>query len=262
MVAGGGPGGMKAAAVAAERGHRVTLHEKSARLGGQALLAQLLPGRAEFGGIVTNLARDMELAGVRVVTDSAVDRALVEREAPDAVIVATGAAPYRPPIEGQEEAQVVDAWSVIRDEANVGASVVIADWRSDWIGLGVAEKLVRAGCRVRLAVNGYHAGQAIQKYVRDGWIGTLHKLGVEIIPFARLYGVDADSVYLQHTTSGEPIICEGVDTLVTALGHQAVDELQLALEGWDGEVHLVGDCLAPRTAEEAVLDGLRAGSAV
>ena len=59
MVAGGGPGGMKAAAVAAERGHDVTLYEASERLGGQALLAQMLPGRAEFGGIVTNLcARD------------------------------------------------------------------------------------------------------------------------------------------------------------------------------------------------------------
>ena len=59
MVAGGGPAGMKAAAVAAERGHEVTLYEARARLGGQALLAQLLPGRAEFGGIVTNLEREM-----------------------------------------------------------------------------------------------------------------------------------------------------------------------------------------------------------
>jgi 2,4-dienoyl-CoA reductase-like NADH-dependent reductase (Old Yellow Enzyme family) len=59
MVAGGGPGGMKAASVAAECGHDVTLYEKAVRLGGQALLAQLLPYRAEFGGIVTNLAREV-----------------------------------------------------------------------------------------------------------------------------------------------------------------------------------------------------------
>ena len=59
---------MKAAAVAAARGHEVTLYEAAPRLGGQALLAQLLPGRAEFGGIVTNLAREIELAGVKVVT--------------------------------------------------------------------------------------------------------------------------------------------------------------------------------------------------
>ncbi len=55
MVVGGGPAGMKAAAIAAERGHHVTLYEAERRLGGQALLAQMLPGRAEFGGLVTNL---------------------------------------------------------------------------------------------------------------------------------------------------------------------------------------------------------------
>ena len=91
LVAGGGPGGMKAAAVAAGRGHGVTLYEKSPRLGGQALLAQLLPGRAEFGGMVTNLEREMALAGVRVVKNTAVTAALVAREAPDVVVVATGA---------------------------------------------------------------------------------------------------------------------------------------------------------------------------
>lgn len=67
MVIGGGPGGMKAAAVAAARGHRVTLYEAASQLGGQALLAQQLPRRAEFGGIVTNLSRELELAQVRVV---------------------------------------------------------------------------------------------------------------------------------------------------------------------------------------------------
>ena len=50
--------------MAAERGHEVILCESTARLGGQALLAQLLPERAEFGGIVTNLSRELELAGV------------------------------------------------------------------------------------------------------------------------------------------------------------------------------------------------------
>ena len=73
LIAGGGPGGMKAAAVAAERGHDVTLYEASERLGGQALLAQMLPGRAEFGGIVTNLSREMELAGAQVVMRTKVD---------------------------------------------------------------------------------------------------------------------------------------------------------------------------------------------
>ena len=68
LVVGGGPAGMKAAVIAAQRGHRVTLVEAQRRLGGQALLAQLLPGRAEFGGLVTNLQRELSAAGVEVRT--------------------------------------------------------------------------------------------------------------------------------------------------------------------------------------------------
>ncbi len=262
IIAGGGPGGMKAAAIAAERGHDVTLYEASSKLGGQANLAQLLPGRAEFGGIITNLKREMERTDVRIVNKTKVSRSLIDEIAPDAVILATGAKPYRPDIEGQDEAHIVDAWQVLQGEANVGANVVIADWRGDWIGMGLAEKLVRDGCRVRLAVNGVTAGQMVPQYVRDKWLGDLHRLGVEIIPYARLYGADSDTVYLQNTTSGEAILCEKTDTLVTALGHSAVTDLEKELSDWDGEIHVIGDCLAPRTAEEAVLEGLRAGTSV
>jgi hypothetical protein len=262
VVVGGGPGGMKAAAVAAERGHDVTLYEASSRLGGQVNLAQLLPGRAEFGGLTTNLMREMALAGVEVVTNSEIRREQLDEVRPDAIIVATGATPYRPSIEGADEAHIVEAWQILRDDANVGANVVIADWRGDWIGLGLAEKLARDGCHVRLAVNGVTAGQMIPQYVRDKWLGELHRLGVEIIPYARLFGADGDTVYLQNTTSGEAVLCDGVDTLVTALGHQSESGLENELAGWPGEIHVIGDCLAPRTAEEAVLEGLRAGVAV
>ena len=262
LVAGGGPAGMKAAAVAASRGHRVTLCEAGPRLGGQALLAQLLPSRSEFGGIVTNLARELELAGVTVRLGTRVDRALVEAENPDAVIVATGAEPSTPEIEGADEGHVVNAWQVLRGEVNVGPSVLVADFRCDWIGIGVAEKLALDGCRVQLAFNGAQLGESLMQYMRDHAAARMFDLGVALHSYARVYGVDSDTVFLEHAMARKPIVCEGVDTLVTALGHVSVDGLEAELAGLGLELRMAGDCLTPRTAEEAVLEGMKAGCAV
>lgn len=256
LVVGGGPAGMKAAAVAAQRGHRVTLYEASAQLGGQVQLAQLLPRRSEFGGASTNLQREMQLAGVEVVRNTRVDRALIERENPDHVIIATGAQPYWPNFERGGDLQVVDAWQVLRDEVQLGRSVVVADWRCDWIGPGIAERLVRAGHQVQLAVNGTHCGESLPLYVRDQLAGELHKLAVPIIPYARLYGCDDSTVYLQHTASGEPMLLENVDSLVLCQGHQSVDDLGQQLKGLV-PFQRIGDCLAPRTVEEAIHEGLK-----
>jgi 2,4-dienoyl-CoA reductase-like NADH-dependent reductase (Old Yellow Enzyme family) len=262
VVVGGGPAGMKAAAVAAARGHHVTLYEQDVELGGQVKLARLLPERAEFGGIISNLDREMRAAGARVELGVRVDRALIVQTRADAVVLATGGTPHIPDLLIEEGAHVVHATQLLAERANVGARVVVADWRCDWVGLGIAEQLARDGCHVRLAVNGYVPGQSIQQYVRDRWVGELHRLGVEIIPYARLVGVDESTVYLQHTTSGEPILCEGVDTLVAATGNASVNVLERELEGYGGEIHMAGDCLSPRTCEEAVLEGLQAALAI
>ena len=262
MVIGGGPGGMKTAAVAAERGHQVTLYEQASQLGGQVLLAQLVPGRTEFGGIVTNLNRKMELAGVEVIKGRGVTLELVHQRKPDAVVVATGAKPRWPELEGADEAHIVDASQVLRGQANVGSSVVVADWRSGWIGLGVAEKLARDGCHVRLYVTANMAGESLPRYVRDEKRGVLQQLNVEVTPMVRLFGVDSDTVYFQHLTSGEAVMAENTNTLVLVQGHYAEDGLAAELAETGIELHMVGDCLAPRTAEEAVLEGLKVGIAV
>ncbi len=180
---------------------------------------------------------------------------LVEECEPDAVIVATGARPWRPPIEG--EAHVVEAIALL-DGANVGHSVVIADGRADWTGPGLAEKLAEAGHRVRLVVNGAMAGELLQLYVRNHHVGRLRRLGVDIITHARLFGADDDVAYFQDTLTGEAIILEEMDSLVLSLGPVPYDDLGLGLEAAGRPFVRIGDCLAPRSAEEAVLEGLEA----
>ena len=262
MVAGGGPAGMKAACIAAARGHKVTLYESAGKLGGQVNLAQLLPGRTEFGGLATNLMRELENESVEIRLNMPVTPKLVNEEGPDAVIVATGAVPFSSYIEGAEDAHVVTAWQVLEGKVNIGARAVVADWRCDWVGLGLAERLARDGCHVRLAVNGMVAGQTIPQYARDAWLGNLHKLGVEIIPHVRLFGADSKDAYFQHTLSGEPVVMETVDTLVTALGNTPNTELEQVLNEIAVPHHVIGDSLSPRTAEEAILEGLKIGAAL
>ena len=260
LVAGGGPAGMKAAAIAAARGHEVTLYEAEPHLGGQVRVAQLIPGRAEFGGLITNLERELDLAGVVVRKGAPVTRAVVEAARPDAVVIATGARAHPHDAARCEGAQVTDAWRVLRDQVNVGSRVVVSDWRGDWIGMGVAEKLARAGCQVRLAVNGPLAGHMLQLYLRDHWNGVLNGLGIAVTPFLRFYGADSDSAYFEHGVSGTPVVLDEVDTVVIAHGQASETALEAELAGIEVEVHMIGDCLSPRTAEEAVYEGLVLGA--
>ena len=257
LVVGGGPGGLKAAAVAAARGHDVVLHEAAARVGGQALRAEKVPGRAEFGGIVTNLEHEARSAGVEIRTRSVVTAATIDAERPDVVVVATGARPRRPELEVDGSLPVLDAWDVLDGVDVPSGRVVVADWRGDWIGLGTAIALAQRGRRVTLAANGPHAGQSLMQYVRDEMTAEALRRGVRIVPFLRPYGVDDETVYLQHALTGEPVLVQAV-ALVLATGHESVDELLRELEAReDVEVHAIGDCLSPRTAEEAVLEALQ-----
>ncbi len=265
MVVGGGPGGLKTAAVAAERGHRVTLYEAARRVGGQVLLAERLPGRAEFGGAVTNLVGEAERAGVRIVVGTTVDVDLVHRETPDVVVVATGAGPRRPEMELTGSPVVFDAWEILRGATVPDGRIVVADWRCDWIGLGLAELMAERGNRVTLGVDGYMPGQRIQQYVRDAMTAAVSRAGVQILPLVRIFGYDGTAVFFQHVLTGEAVVIEDVAALVLAQGHDPVDSLLTALGepgAYDGEVHGIGDCLAPRTVEEAVLEGLRVATAI
>jgi 2,4-dienoyl-CoA reductase-like NADH-dependent reductase (Old Yellow Enzyme family) len=256
MVVGGGPGGMKAAAVAAAAGHTVTLFERSKRLGGKTHLAQMLPHRAEFGGIITNLSREMDLANVRVVLGVEVTAALIAGESPDAIIIATGARTILPPLEGDAAIGIFTDDEVVGDRVEVGDRVLIYDWLADWTGVGLAEKLATHGRDVTLAVNGVCAAAAIQNYVRDAAIARLFKLEVKTLPFMRLYGIEGRSAYLIHTAAQEPVVIDNLDAVVTVYPGMPETALADVARRLCADVQLIGDALSPRTAEEAVYEGM------
>ena len=257
MVLGGGPAGMKAAAAAAEAGHQVTLLERGKRLGGKVRLAQLLPHRGEFGGLITNLFRELEISRARVILETSVDCDVLRREAPEAIVLATGARSARPPLEGEPEIPVASSESVIEESVKVGGRVLIYDWMADWTGLGLAEKFASEGNEVTLAVNGICPGVAIQNYVRDAAIARLFKLGVRQLPFMRLYGVDGRTAYLLHTSAQEVLECHDLDAVVTIYPGTPNVELEATARGLCEQVHVIGDALSPRTAEEAVYEGMK-----
>jgi 2,4-dienoyl-CoA reductase-like NADH-dependent reductase (Old Yellow Enzyme family) len=265
MIVGAGPAGMKAAVVAARRGHHVSLYEASGRMGGQILLAERLPHRAEFGGAATNLIAEVESLGIDVHTRVTVDADLVQRQRPDVVVVATGATPYRPELELDDAMPVFEAWDVITTGAAdlPKGRIVIADWRCDWTGLGVAELIARSGGRrVTLCVNGYAAGESIQQYTRNVMLGAVYEANVDIITSVRLYGADEDTVYLQNTLTGQPVIVEDAAALVLSMGHRQQDSLYHQLKADGVEVQAIGDCQSPRTVEEATLEGLKVAAAL
>ena len=157
MVAGGEPGGMEAAWVAASRGHGVTLYEKSGELGGAVLLAQQLPMRAELNGAVRWRKTMLDKYGVKVVLNTEVTPDLVAKEHPDAVVVATGAIPRRDgmnaytynPVQGWESPNVVVPEDILTGKAQVGDNVVVYDLEGHARGTFLALKLAEEGKSVR-----------------------------------------------------------------------------------------------------------------
>jgi NADPH-dependent 2,4-dienoyl-CoA reductase/sulfur reductase-like enzyme len=161
--------------------------EASWQLGGQVLLAQLLPGRMEFGGAATNLKQELIRLGIEVRLRTRVDQAVVSELVPDAVIVATGARPIIPTIEGEHHGKLVTPWDILNNKASMGNRVFVSDHIGDWAAPGIAERLAAEGRNVTLLTMQSRPGEAIGM-LGDQVAGRMHELGIEVIPFARLFG--------------------------------------------------------------------------
>jgi 2,4-dienoyl-CoA reductase-like NADH-dependent reductase (Old Yellow Enzyme family)/thioredoxin reductase len=255
VVVGGGPAGLSAAANAAESGHRVVLLEQSARLGGQMALTHSAPGTGEIGRqLVTLFTGRLDDAGVDVRLETEADLEAVLALEPDAVVVATGARPYLPDVR-LADVEVAQSWDVLDGPARSGVRAVVADWGGDPSGLDAAEVLVAAGNEVTLAVAAVAVGEAVHQYRRNLYLQRLYRSGVRVLHHHGLAGASAGDVELSNVFAAELRVRVTADLLVLAQGRVPNDGLAPELVEAGLRVEEAGDCLSPRSLEEAVLEG-------
>ena len=125
LVAGGGPGGLYAAYTAARRGHKVILCEKEAELGGILKSEQALPFKREMYELSNTYALFAQNAGVEIRTSVEVTPEYVEKEAPDALIIAAGSQPLVPPIKGLDGDNVIIVNNYYLEKEKVTDQVVV-----------------------------------------------------------------------------------------------------------------------------------------
>ena len=265
VVVGGGPGGLQAAVTAAGRGHQVVLFERHERLGGQVHVAAAVPSRAEFFDIARNLIVAAKREGVELRTGVDATVEVIRAESPDVVILATGARPSRPWWAGDDD-RVVDVRDVLEGRVHPEGRVVVVDELGFHQATSTAELLADRGCDVEIVTNGMVVGQDLGITLDlEMWNVKAHHLGigqsVDLVPMGvtRTTGDDGAAelaLQLQHHPTGtdQERRC---DWVVCSVHQQPDDALWRALDGAPFDVHRVGDCLAPRRAHAAVIEGDR-----
>lgn len=256
-VVGGGAAGMEAAMAAARRGHRVTLYEREAELGGQIPLAATPPHKEEMGQYLQYQRKAIARSGVQVTLGTEVTAERLQAERPDVVILAAGAKPTIPPVPIRDQ-QVVTAWEVLARQVETGQRVVIVGGGD--VGCETAEFLVARGKKVTIVEMLPDVATELIWWNHDLLLQRLAESGVDILTSSKLTSLERGAVNYERGGISNRI--QGVDTVVFATGVKPEDGLakQLAEKGVD--VRPVGDCAKPGNLATAVRSGFEAGMAI
>ena len=283
MVVGAGAAGMSAALSAHEIGHTVTLYEKGDQLGGQLYLASAPPGREEFAELAKDLEHQIALSSITVVLNQNVDEAFIEAENPDAVILASGAVPIIPPIDGADLPHAVQAWDVLQERVATGQRVVIIGGGAVGVetALYLAEKGTLSAEAVKfLLVNQAEDPETLYRLATRGTkdivvVEMIDKMGKDIGKTTR-WGILQDlsrkgiasrtaTKALEITETGITVEVDGkteqipADTVVLAAGASSFNPLKEVLDKKDIPVQIVGDAGQVGLAFDAVHSGFAAG---
>lgn len=267
VVVGGGPAGLQAAATAAQRGHQVALLERAPSTGGQVALAATVPSRAEFLDVVRNLRAECVRYRVDIRTGVQATAAMLAELRPDSVVLATGARPQSPPWAPSLD-RIVDVRDVLEGTAAPERDVLVVDDLGFHQATSVAELLADRGCRVRISTPGMVVGQDLgitldlETFQLRAHAKEIRQSTDEVVLSAAA-DVETGGVVLQilkHTTG---VVTEaGFDWVVCATHQAPEDGLWHELKSAPFDVYRVGDCVTPRRAHAAVVEGHRVGVAL
>jgi len=272
LVVGGGPAGMEAARVAAERGHRVTLAEALGDLGGQFRLAGLAPRRGQITELMGWYLRQFEKLGVEVRYFSPMDDQDIVEFGADEVILATGSLPdglakqrWLPEaaaLPGLDNGKVFSCEEVFRGQAEIGESVIVLDEGGNWRGTGTAWYLADQGHQVTIVTPDPMIGKELTRTTSDFQIrASLAKLGAVFKLESVIQHWHGDHAELRSLLDGS--VSEiAASAIVTATTNTADNSIELALSEAGTRFHLIGDAAAPRAAPYAFHDGRKIGLAL
>jgi 2,4-dienoyl-CoA reductase-like NADH-dependent reductase (Old Yellow Enzyme family)/thioredoxin reductase len=238
VVIGGGPAGLEAARVSAERGHQVTLLEAADKLGGQVLLAARTERHAEKLGIAEWLAAEVRRLGVTVRLNCYAEKQDVLALAPEVVIVATGGYPDTDVV-AEGEQLLTSTWDVLSQTPTAGRTALIYDDHGGEQALTAAERLAIAGVAVELVTPDRMIGAEVTGTIYPDYLRALYAAGVVATPDHELTSVRRDNGKLVATlvnayTDAQVQRC--VDQVVVEHGTVAVNELYCELRA--GSVNL------------------------
>lgn len=284
IVVGGGPGGLEASRVCAERGHDVVLFEASGRLGGQLNLASKGVTRKQIWGVADWLIQEVNRLGVDVRLNTFVDADDLEHDNPDIVIIATGGWPELPDIPGQD--LLTSSWEVLAGEIRVSGEVLLFDENGDQPAGVCADVMAKSGCVVKLITPDRTVAQELGPTNSAVVLGDLAKRGVTFECFLDLVSVlnegNRKKVTLQHVLTGHQTEIV-VDYVVVENGTMPMDQLyhdlkgqsrnlgqldhQALIDGDDPFVEIepdagfslarIGDAVSSRNIHAAIYDAMR-----
>jgi 2,4-dienoyl-CoA reductase-like NADH-dependent reductase (Old Yellow Enzyme family)/thioredoxin reductase len=251
-VVGGGPGGLKAAEIAALRGHRVTLFEKRPVLGGKMRIAAIPPNKEVLNDFMDYLERRVKAFGVTLELGKTFTADMAKQGKPDVVILATGAVPSRPDWPGVDASGALSVEDVLSTGAEtIGKKVLVIG--GGGAGAETADYLSGKGKNVTLVEMLDTVASDLVSHLQHYLKKRLEEKRVEILTSTRVKELGKGFAVVEDRTGQRRI--GGFDAIVLAVGWTPDRSLVMGLQGKVPQIYVVGDAVEPREALDAVYEG-------